>query len=64
MSTDPAPRHQSRERALTLLYEAELKGERPAPTCWPRCRWPRTPTSTTLVTAVGERMDRDRRHDR
>jgi len=30
MSADPAPRHQSRERALTLLYEAELKGETPA----------------------------------
>ena len=29
MSADPAPRHQSRERALTLLYEADLKGERP-----------------------------------
>jgi N utilization substance protein B len=29
MSADSAPRHQSRERALTLLYEAELKGERP-----------------------------------
>jgi N utilization substance protein B len=27
---DPAPRHQARERALTLLYEAELKGIRPA----------------------------------
>jgi len=26
---DPAPRHQARERAVTLLYEAELKGERP-----------------------------------
>jgi len=24
-----APRHQQRERALTLLYEAEMKGERP-----------------------------------
>ncbi len=23
---DPAPRHQSRERALALLYEADLKG--------------------------------------
>ncbi len=23
---DPAPRHQARERALSLLYEAELKG--------------------------------------
>ena len=29
MSADSAPRHQSRERALTLLYEADLKGERP-----------------------------------
>jgi transcription antitermination protein NusB len=28
--TDPgAPRHQQRERALSLLYEAELKGESP-----------------------------------
>ena len=26
---DPAPRHQARERAVTLLYEAELKGRRP-----------------------------------
>jgi N utilization substance protein B len=26
---DPAPRHQARERALTLLYEADLKGGRP-----------------------------------
>jgi transcription antitermination protein NusB len=27
---DAAPRHQQRERALSLLYEAELKGEDPA----------------------------------
>jgi hypothetical protein len=26
---DPAPRHQARERAVTLLYEAELKGVGP-----------------------------------
>jgi N utilization substance protein B len=26
---DPAPRHQARERVVTLLYEAELKGKRP-----------------------------------
>src|ERR1039457_360839 len=26
---DPAPRRQARERVVTLLYEAELKGERP-----------------------------------
>jgi N utilization substance protein B len=28
-SPDAAPRHQQRERALFLLYEAEMKGERP-----------------------------------
>jgi len=27
---EPAPRHQARERALTLLYEAELKGDSPS----------------------------------
>jgi N utilization substance protein B len=27
---DPAPRHQARERALTLLYEAELKDDLPS----------------------------------
>ncbi len=27
---DPAPRHQARERALSLLYEAEMKGESPS----------------------------------
>jgi transcription antitermination protein NusB len=27
--TDVAPRHQQRERALSLLYEAELKGDAP-----------------------------------
>ena len=26
---EAAPRHQQRERALSLLYEAELKGESP-----------------------------------
>jgi transcription antitermination protein NusB len=26
---EPSPRHQQRERALALLYEAELKGESP-----------------------------------
>jgi transcription antitermination protein NusB len=29
MTPDDAPRHQQRERALSLLYEAELKGEGP-----------------------------------
>jgi N utilization substance protein B len=27
---ETSPRHQARERALSLLYEAELKGERPS----------------------------------
>jgi transcription antitermination protein NusB len=27
---DPAPRHQARERALEILYEADLKGEQPS----------------------------------
>ncbi len=27
---DPGSRHQARERALTILYEAELKGRRPS----------------------------------
>ena len=35
--TARAPRHQQRERALSLLYEAELKGESPL-TCWTGCR--------------------------
>ncbi len=29
MPMDPAPRHQARERALALLYEADLKGSAP-----------------------------------
>ena len=55
MSTDPAPRHQSRERALTLLYEAELKGERPESVLAALPMAP-DPYVTTLVTAVGERL--------
>lgn len=30
MSSDQGTRHQSRERALSILYEAELKGEPPS----------------------------------
>jgi len=29
MSSEPAPRHQSRERVLALLYEADVKGVSP-----------------------------------
>ena len=56
MSTDPAPRHQSRERALTLLYEAELKGERPTEVLAALPMVP-DPYVTTLVTEVGTRSE-------
>ncbi len=50
---EPAPRHQARERALTLLYEAELKGRPPDRRCSTSWPWPRTPTPSTLVRAGG-----------
>ncbi len=56
MSADPAPRHQSRERALTLLYEAELKGETPAVVLGALPMAP-DPYVTTLVSAVADRGD-------
>ena len=56
MSTDSAPRHQSRERALTLLYEAELKAERPEDVLAGLPMAP-DPYVTVLVTAVGERQE-------
>jgi len=56
MSRDPAPRHQSRERALTLLYEADLKGEPPTDVLAALPVAP-DPYVTTLVTAVGERQE-------
>jgi N utilization substance protein B len=56
MSADPAPRHQSRERALTLLYEAELKGERPDAVLAALPVAP-DPYVTTLLEAVASRMD-------
>ena len=57
---DPAPRHQARERALTLLYEAELKGATPDGVLADQ---PMTPDAyvVTLVSAVGahhEEIDR------
>jgi N utilization substance protein B len=55
MSTDPAPRHQSRERALTLLYEAELKGESPGAVLEALPMAP-DPYVVTLMTAVGDRQ--------
>ena len=56
MSSDSAPRHQSRERALTLLYEADLKGEQPTDVLAALPVAP-DPYVTTLVTAVGERHE-------
>ena len=54
MSADSAPRHQSRERALTLLYEADLKGERPDVILAGLPLAP-DPYVTTLVSEVGAR---------
>jgi N utilization substance protein B len=56
MTADPAPRHQSRERALTLLYEAELKSESPR-TVLAALPVAPDPYVTTLVTAVADRKD-------
>jgi len=47
---DSATRHQSRERALSLLYEAELKGEAPADVVAALPVAP-DPFATSLVTA-------------
>jgi N utilization substance protein B len=51
---DPAPRHQARERALTLLYEADLKGE-PAGTVLGDLAVAPDPYTVAVVTAAGER---------
>jgi N utilization substance protein B len=51
---DGASRHQARERALTLLYEAELKGE-PISQVVDGLAVAPDPYATTLVRTVGER---------
>ena len=56
MTADPAPRRQSRERALTLLYEADVKGV-PATEVLAGLPVAPDPYVTTLVTAVAERRD-------
>ncbi len=59
VAMDPAPRHQARERALTLLYEAELKGARPAEVVEALAVAP-DPFTATLVGTVegrGEEID-------
>ncbi len=53
---DPAPRHQSRERALALLYEADLKGASAAEVL---AGLPMPPDDyvVRLLEAVGDRTD-------
>lgn len=59
--TDTAPRHQQRERALSLLYEAELKGEGPLQVV-DALPVPPDPYVRTLVAhAVATREEADRR---
>ncbi len=59
--TDDAPRHQQRERALSLLYEAELKGAPPLDVI-DALPVPPDPYVRTLVTqAVATRDEADRR---
>jgi N utilization substance protein B len=59
--TDTAPRHQQRERALSLLYESELKGESPLQVI-DGLPVPPDPFVRTLVEhAVASREEADRR---
>jgi N utilization substance protein B len=53
---DPSPRHQSRERALALLYEADLKGVSAGEVL---AALPMTPDDyvVRLLEAVGDRTD-------
>jgi N utilization substance protein B len=51
---DPAPRHQARERVVTLLYEAELKGDPPTEVMDALMMAP-DPYTVTLVQAVESR---------
>jgi transcription antitermination protein NusB len=52
---DPAPRHQARERVVTLLYEAELKGKRPTEVLDELVMAP-DPYTASLVRTVEERQ--------
>lgn len=56
MSTHPAPRHQARERALGLLYEADLKGLAPAAVL-ADLPAPPDPYAVVLLEAVAARRD-------
>lgn len=54
---DPGSRHQARERALTLLYEAELKGRRPTEVLEELAVAP-DPYAVSLVRTVESRQTR------
>jgi transcription antitermination protein NusB len=58
---EPAPRHQQRERALSLLYEAELKGESPLAVADALAVPPDPYVGTLLTNAVATREEADRR---
>ena len=55
-----APRHQQRERALSLLYEAELKGESPLQVLEQLPVRPDAYVCTLLVGAAATRVEADR----
>jgi N utilization substance protein B len=59
--TDDAPRHQQRERALSLLYEAELKGEGPLQVVDALPVAPDPYVRTLVSNAVATRAEADRR---
>ena len=59
--TESAPRHQQRERALSLLYEAELKGEDPVEVAQGLAVPPDPYVRTLLEGAVATRAEADRR---
>jgi N utilization substance protein B len=59
---DPgAPRHQQRERALSLLYEAELKGDSPGEVLTALAVRPDAYVCTLLAAAEATRTEADSR---
>ena len=57
LTMDPVPRHQARERVVTLLYEADLKGDRPTAVLDALAVAP-DPYATALVETVESESDR------
>ena len=60
-SADAAPRHQQRERALSLLYEAELKDEDPVAVADALAVAPDPYVRTLLVHSVVTKEEAERR---